>query len=760
MRWRFSPLPPVKAWLEAMETFQVGPEAAALYLERGFTTPQALEPPLELLPLKGLEEAADLVLWAIRKGKRIRIHGDYDADGLTGTATLLKGLRALGARAHPFIPHRLEEGYGILKDRLPEHIAEADLFITVDCGITNHAELRELVENGVEVLVTDHHTPRVDGPPPGLILHPAYSKTAEKPTGAGVAFLLLWKVHERLGLPPPLEYADLAAVGTVADVAPLLGWNRALVREGLLRLRDSAHLGLRLLARAVGYQGQAVEVAFRIAPRINAASRLGEAQAALELLLAEEEEKAKALVQRLHALNARRQVIEEEMLKRLLPQAEAMVGQSGQGERALVLLDPEGHPGVMGLVAGRLMEKFYRPVFVAVPVSGATHLHGSARSIPGISAVGALESAKDLLLRYGGHREAAGFALEAARFPEFRRRVEAYAAAHPPPVREVRLAGLLPPPSRLKALYEELAPLEPFGAGNPEPLFLLEGRVEEARPIGERHLAFRVDGVRVVRWRGVDGKEVGIGDWVRLAGTLAQNEWGGSVRYEVHLQAHLLSVPSGKQPVFPSEINPLQLLPHEGNTEKPEGEGQGVWAVPIPVEEALGLARSGAGVYLPEEAQAWGEARGFRILPLEKAEIWLGLPFPQTLSPSGDRPQVHVQRPWERRRVRVALGRRTRERLRAALSGRSGFLAGSNPQEVSPRGSPRASQREHHPLAELYQHLGRLLLWAYENRAEGVFSEALARYLELLCLWPRGSNGLTQTGPARPPGSESERKRV
>ena len=713
MRWRFSPLPPVKAWLEAMETFRVGPEVAALYLERGFTTPKALEPPLELLPLKGLEEAADLVLWAIREGKRIRIHGDYDADGLTGTAILLKGLRALGARVHPFIPHRLEEGYGILKDRLPEHIAEADLFITVDCGVTNHAELRELVENGVEVLVTDHHTPRADGPPPGLVLHPAYSKTAEKPTGAGVAFLLLWKVHERLGLPPPLEYADLAAVGTVADVAPLLGWNRALVREGLLRLLDSAHLGLRLLARAVGYQGQAVEVAFRIAPRINAASRLGEAQAALELLLAEEEEKAKALVQRLHALNARRQAIEEEMLKRLLPQAEAMVE---LGEQALVLLDPEGHPGVMGLVAGRLMEKFYRPVFVAVPVSGATHLHGSARSIPGISAVGALEGAKDLLLRYGGHREAAGFALEAAHFPEFRRRIEAYAAAHPPPVKEVRLAGLLPPLSRLKALYEELTPLEPFGAGNPEPLFLLEGRVEEARPVGERHLAFRVDGVRVVEWRGADGKEVGIGDWVRLAGTLAQNEWGGSVRYEVHLQARLPDLPSER------------------------GESPGVWAFPIPVEEALGLARSGVGVYLSEEAWAWGKAQGFRILPLEEAEVWLGLPFPfdvsltgkrQALSPSEDGPQVHLQRPWERRRVRVALGRRTRERLRA----------------VPPDPSFQA---------ELYRYLGRLLFWAYENKDEALFSEALARYLELLCLWPGGSNGLTQTGPGRPPGSGSE----
>ncbi|MFN4071782.1 MAG: single-stranded-DNA-specific exonuclease RecJ, partial [Thermus caldifontis] len=176
----------------------------------------------------------------------------------------------------------------------------------------------------------------------------------EHPTGAGVAFLLLWALYQRLGLPPPLEYADLAAVGTIADVAPLWGWNRALVREGLARLKESSILGLRLLSENVGYTGKAVEVAFRIAPRINAASRLGEAEKALRLLLTEDEEEARGLVEELNRLNARRQAIEEEMLKRLLPQADPEA-------KAVVLHDPEGHPGVMGIVASRILEATLRP---------------------------------------------------------------------------------------------------------------------------------------------------------------------------------------------------------------------------------------------------------------------------------------------------------------------------------------------------------------------------------------------------------------
>ncbi|WP_243090787.1 single-stranded-DNA-specific exonuclease RecJ [Thermus neutrinimicus] len=661
VRWRMLPLPPVGEWREVMETFGVGPEAALVYWHRGVRRPEDLTPALGLLPLRGLKEAVELLLWALEGKKRIRIHGDYDADGLTGTAILVRGLRALGAEVHAFIPHRLEEGYGVHPKRVPEHLEAADLFLTVDCGIANHAELRELVENGVEVLVTDHHTPR-DTPPPGVILHPAYTPDlGEHPTGAGVAFLLLFALHERLGLPPPLEYADLAAVGTIADVAPLWGWNRALVREGLERLRDSAILGLRLLAESVGYTGKAVEVAFRIAPRINAASRLGEAEKALRLLLTEDEEEARGLVEELNRLNARRQAIEEEMLGRLLPQADPEA-------KAIVLHDPEGHPGVMGIVASRILEATLRPVFIVAQGKG------TVRSLPPISAVEALRSAEDLLLRYGGHREAAGFAVDEALFPRFKGRVEAFAASFPDPVREVPLVGLLPPSSSLPELYRALMALEPFGEGNPEPLFLLTGSPEEVRSmggqpqkgyLGGKHLSFRLGGIRVVAWR-MGERAATMPSELEAAVLLMENRWNGTVSYE----AQALDFRE------PGEL---------------EG-GIPPFAFPILLAEAVARAKAGEGVYVPEEnpeGLEYARRAGFRLLPPEEASLWLGLP------PS---PVEVLRGP-----VYVALGSVTQRRLTA---------------------QPVLDTREE----RLRALVGQRLLFAYRRGHAPLFSEALLAY--------------------------------
>ena len=609
LRWRLLSLPPLPEWREVMEAFGVGPEAALALWYRGVRRKEDLDPPLRLLPLKGLEEAVDLLLKAIREGKRIRVHGDYDADGLTGTAILVRGLTALGARVHPFIPHRLEEGYGVLMERVPEHLEAAEVFLTVDCGIANHAELKELVENGVEVLVTDHHTPK-EAPPPGVVLHPTYTPgLGEHPTGAGVAFLLLFALHERLGLPPPLEYADLAALGTIADVAPLWGWNRALAKEGLARMATSAWVGLRLLAQAVGYTGRADEVAFRIAPRINAASRLGEAEKALKLLLTDSEEEARELVEELNRLNTRRQTIEEAMLRRLLPQVDPE-------ERAIVLLDEEGHPGVMGIVASRILEATLRPVFLVAQGKG------TVRSLAPISAVEALKSVEDLLERFGGHREAAGFAMDEALFPELKRRLLEYAARFPEPELEVPLLAPLPAPGLLAQVYRELELLKPYGAGNPEPLFLLQGSPEEARTMGEgRHLAFRLQGVRVVAWR-MGG--LAVPKEVEVAGLLTENAWNGSVSYEVQA-VHLRE---------PGEL---------------EG-GLTAFAFPLRLEEALARARMGEGVYIPEdnpEGLEYARKKGFRLLPPEEAPIWLGLP----------------PNPVAVERVEVALGREARARL-------------------------------------------------------------------------------------------------
>ncbi len=664
-RWRLAPLPPLREVLGLARELGLPVEAALLYAQRGIRRREDLEAPLGFLPLKGLEEAARVLEEAIRRGKRIRVHGDYDADGLTGTALLVRGLRALGARVEAFIPHRLKEGYGVSAARLEEH-KEADLFLTVDCGISNHAELRELVENGVEVLVSDHHTPG-ESLPPGRVVHPALGLEdgtplkGPKPTGAGVAFLLLWALHQRLGLPPPLEYADLAAVGTIADVAPLWGWNRALVREGLARLGASATLGLRVLAERVGYGGKAWDVAFRIAPRLNAPGRLGEAEKALRLLLTEDLFEAQALAEELDRLNARRQAIEEEMLARLLPQVDP-------SRPALLLHDPEGHPGVMGLVASRLLQLTFRPVFIMAQGKG------SVRSLPPISAVEALRQARAHLLHFGGHRGAAGFALREEDWPAFARAVEAYVVSLPRPDPVLEVASLLPAPRLLPGLYRALEGLEPFGEGNPGPLFLLAGTPEEVRRLGDdRHLAFFLGRVRVLLW-GRKGAEASLPPGpIEAAVALRASEWNGELRYEAVAEA----------------VRPL-------GGSWAEGEG---WAWPLPLAQALAQAKGGEGVYIPEangRGLAYARAQGFRLLPPEEASLWLGLP------PGPVRPKEG--------QVGVALGPEARRALEEEA---------------------QAGEKGEGPKERLLALVLRRLLWAYERGLKGVFTEALVAYWAL-----------------------------
>ncbi|MDW8481072.1 MAG: DHH family phosphoesterase [Meiothermus sp.] len=586
MNWRFRPWPPPEHLRPLVEGLEIPPLAAAVLWNRGFRRKEDLTPPLRLLPLRGLEEAAQRVITALRKGERIRIHGDYDADGLTGTAILIKGLRRLGANVHPFIPHRLEEGYGVLMERIPEHLEACELFITVDCGITNHAELKELVENGVSVLVTDHHSPGPN-PPPGLVVHPALTPDLEgaHPTGAGVAFLLLWQVYQSLGQAPPLEFADLAAIGTIADVASLQGFNRALVQEGLRRLRDSAHLGLRELASAHCQEYTAEEVAFRIAPRINAASRLGQAGVALKLLTTEDPLQAPSLAEALSRFNAQRQRIEEEMLRRI----EAHLNPSLP---ALVVHDPTGHPGVMGIVASRLLERHYKPVFIIAQGKG------SVRSTPGISAVGALRHAQAHLKRFGGHAQAAGFAIEEDQIPAFERSIQEYVGRFPTPVQEVELDGWLDGED-LAALHRAVALLEPTGEGNPKPLFYLRGRPEGVRLLGEgRHLSFRLGGLRVVKWR--DSCQE-LPDPLELAAELVLNRWNGEENLELRAAAY--------RPASP---------------EASLGE---VWAVPVPLREGLERAlREKARVYVHPQGASWFSKRGLQVVPADQATYWFSLP--------------------------------------------------------------------------------------------------------------------------------------
>lgn len=592
MIWKFREWPHISELRPLVEQLGISPLAASALWSRGFRRKEDLEPPLELLPIESLKPAAMLIIEAMEKGQRIRVHGDYDADGLTGTAVLLSGLGRLGAEIHAFIPHRLDEGYGVLMDRVPEHLEACDLFITVDCGISNHAELKELVDNGVSVLVTDHHSP-AGTTPPGLIVHPALSPQLQGPnlpTGAGVAFLLLWQVYELLGKDPPWEYADLAAIGTVADVAPLQSFNRALVQEGLRRLRDSAHLGLKVLAAEHCKEFSASEIAFRIAPRINAASRLGQAEVALQLLTTQDLLQARPLAEYLTQLNLRRQRIEEEMLKRIWPTIDA-------SSPALVIHDSEGHPGVMGIVASRVLEHYYKPVFIIARGKG------SVRSTPGISAVGALRYATPHLERFGGHAQAAGFAIREEEIAAFTGAVHRYTGQFPTPQPEITLDGWLDGED-LEELHRALQLLEPLGESNPEPLFFLQGKPEHVRVLSEgRHLSFRLNGTKVIRWR--DNGE-NLPEALDLAAVLVQSEWNGERTVELRGAAY-------------RPVSPMPSLS--------AGEPGGVWAIPTPFRQAVHQAvAQRARIYVHSEGADWFVSRGAVLVKPQEAAYWFSLP--------------------------------------------------------------------------------------------------------------------------------------
>ncbi len=496
-RWVVRPPAPPQAVRELSRALSLPPLLASVLYARGLgeTALSYLQPPLALTQIPDLKAAAERLEHHLRHKKRILIHGDYDADGISGAAVLTLGLRALGGNATPFIPNRLTDGYGVHPERVAEHCQRADLFLTVDCGISNLDEIRRLQQAGVEVIVSDHHQPG-QVLPDCLVVHPRLSPLAQRGlpelTGAGVAFHLLWALHERLGLEPPHDYADLATLGVIADVAPLLGENRALVQMGLSRMADSKWPGLRAAIRQSRIKGSptARDVAFVLAPRLNAAGRLGEAEAGLELLMTSSERRARELAVYLDARNAERRKIQDRMFEDALLKTDSEAP-------AIVLDDPEWHPGVMGIVASKLLERYYKPVYIMAQGKG------SVRSTPGISAVGGLHEAKDHLLRFGGHTQAAGFAIKSGEGDAFREAVYRFVRAYPPPERLVVADALISPSEIDDDLLKASRRLEPFGEGHKEPSFAFSERLEMARAVGQSGstLQLRLGGFKGVAWQ-------------------------------------------------------------------------------------------------------------------------------------------------------------------------------------------------------------------------------------------------------------------
>ncbi len=481
----------------------------------------------------GIEESVASIRRHLAAGARITVHGDYDVDGVCATALMVRALRSLGANAGWFLPSRLDDGYG-LSVRTIERLAAqgTKLLLTVDCGITAVEEVRAAQTAGMEVVVTDHHAPRADGQLPGCpIVHPGIAGYPSELCGTAVAYKLARALEARSAD----EDLELAALATVADLMPLRGENRALVRRGLAVLANTAKPGLRALLEVSGTDPSSLDagaVGFRLAPRLNAAGRIRRADAALELLLTDDPGRATAVAAELDGLNAERRAIEE----RTTWEAEAQLGEVGE-RRGYVLWGEGWHPGVIGIVASRLVERYHRPV-VLLAVNGEMLAQGSGRSIPGFDLLGALHAVSEHLHRYGGHRAAAGLTVARNRMPELADAFDAHARA-------VLSEDLLNPVQRVDAvvsasdlglgLAEELERLAPHGIGNPRPCLLVPGaRFEGARSMGEgRHASFTaVSGgarARAVSF-GCGGRlPCREGEAVDAAFALERNEWRGVV---------------------------------------------------------------------------------------------------------------------------------------------------------------------------------------------------------------------------------------
>lgn len=487
---------------------------ASLLSARGLTTEadarRYLHPALEDLhdpgALPDIEAAAERLAEAIRLREPILVHGDYDADGVCATALLTRVLRALKADARYFVPHRQTDGYDLQTPAVERAAAEGvRLLITADCGILAFEAAERARQLDLDLIITDHHQPDPGGrlPQAVAVVNP-HRLDAEYPfpelCGTAIAYKVATALVQRLGLPLDqfrVRFLDLVALATVTDCMPLVDENRVFLRYGLETLRHTRKLGLKALmdiSRVGGPRLKARSLGFSLGPRLNAIGRLGKAEQAAELLLTRDREQARELAQLLEAANRERQTEQEKIYVEALRQAEAH-----REDRVLVLASPGWHPGIIGIVASKLVEELSRPTLMIAVDERAEQGRGSARSIHGFHLMEALGECQrragesPLFLRVGGHEGAAGFDIRPDRIDPLRAALQEYAAENLPedllqPF--IPVDALLEPAAVNLALAEEIARLEPFGAGNPEPVFVSQN----VEVVTQKRLAARSQG--------------------------------------------------------------------------------------------------------------------------------------------------------------------------------------------------------------------------------------------------------------------------
>jgi len=535
----------------------VSPILAALLIIRGYADERAarvfLAPTYDQLhepySMLGMKEAVARLQRAIETREPILIYGDYDVDGTTGTAVLLRALKLLGANAGFHIPHRFTEGYGIQQAALEKAVADGyKLVVSIDCGIRAHEPLYWARDHGLDVIITDHHLPdEKEGAPPAFaVLNPNQAGCPypdKNLAGVGVAFKLvhaLFREHGRDAQVP--AFMKVVAIGTVADVAKLTGENRTIVAIGLKDLARVANPGLRALIDVAGCgdgKGMtAYDLGFRLGPRINAAGRMDAARAVVELFDTRDSEEARRLANHLDARNEERKTVQQQIIDL------AVAELKDPTDCHVAVIAGEGwHRGVIGIAASKIAERLNRPC-VVLSVNGDM-AHGSGRSIEAYHLLNGLTECADLFEKFGGHSHAAGIAIRADRIEEFRRRLNEHAASRltaddlEP---QVHIDLELAPETVTFGFARELDALEPFGAGNPRPVFVTRNLrcLSEPTVIKDRHLKLRLAGPQnrpldAVWWNCVEGETPQLNGSIEVAYTLETSAWNGDYRMQLNV---------------------------------------------------------------------------------------------------------------------------------------------------------------------------------------------------------------------------------
>lgn len=560
-RWESLPCDDVAAGRLAAE-LNVPAVVARLLCQRGLGDPEVaarfLSPSLDHLHdpllLAGMQPAVERLLAAIGRKERIAIHGDYDVDGITSTVILRRALELMGADVVHYIPERIKDGYGLQPASIERLQAEGvALVVSVDCGIRGADAARRARELGIDLIITDHHEPDAELPDALAVINPKRHDCRYPDkylAGVGVSLKLVQALCARAGKDAWLPgFIKVAAIGTLADVVPLVGENRVIAKIGLDLLSRGPHkVGLRALLEVAGLTGKTIDsyhVAFMLAPRVNAAGRMSTPDIATRLLLASDEaiaDEVRALAEQLDGENVRRQTEEAEILAAA---KKVVTTDPDVGARSVLVVAGEGwHRGVIGIVASKLVDAFHRPAIVLSVEDGVAH--GSCRSIPSFDMLGALEQCAALLVRFGGHRQAAGLSLDAARIRELRAAVNAVADETLGPddlMPRLRIDGELAFRGITGEVASGVAALAPFGAGNPRPVFVAR-RVEIVdgpRKLKERHLkmALKQEGriFRAVAWRAAERQDylTEHRQAVDVAFSLDQNTYMGETRVELTL---------------------------------------------------------------------------------------------------------------------------------------------------------------------------------------------------------------------------------